>query len=35
MSRSSDEAEYHVVTNGVKEAYWLRQLLQELHNPLS
>jgi hypothetical protein len=31
VSRSSAEA----VTNGVAEACWLRQLLQELHAPLT
>jgi hypothetical protein len=35
VSRSSAEAEYHAVTNGVAEACWLRQLLVELHSPLS
>jgi hypothetical protein len=35
VSRSSAEAEYRVVANGVAEACWLRQLLQELHAPLS
>ena len=34
VSRSSDEAEYHAVANGVAEATWLRQLVQELHAPL-
>jgi hypothetical protein len=34
VSRSSAEAEYRVVANGVAEACWLRQLLQELHSPL-
>jgi len=34
MSRSSAEAEYRAVANGVAEASWLRQLLQELHAPL-
>jgi hypothetical protein len=34
VSRSSAEAEYWVVANGVAEACWLRQLLQELHAPL-
>ncbi|WVZ92574.1 hypothetical protein U9M48_038625 [Paspalum notatum var. saurae] len=34
VSRSSAEAEYHAVANGVAEASWLRQLLQELHQPL-
>jgi hypothetical protein len=30
VSRSSAEAEYHVVANGVAEASWMRQLLHEL-----
>jgi glucan phosphorylase len=34
VSRSSTEAKYQVVTNGVAEACWLRQVLQELHTPL-
>ena len=34
MSRSSAEAEYRAVANGVAEASWLCQLLQELHAPL-
>jgi hypothetical protein len=34
VSRSSAKAEYHAVANGVAEAYWLRQLLLELHSPL-
>jgi hypothetical protein len=34
VSRSSAEAEYRVVANGVAEASWLCQLLQELHSPL-
>ena len=34
VSRSSVEAGYRVVENGVAEASWLRQLLQELHAPL-
>ena len=34
VSRSSAEAEYRAVANGVAEATWLRQLLQELHAPL-
>jgi hypothetical protein len=34
ISRSSAEAKYLVVPNGVAEACWLRQLLQELHTPL-
>jgi hypothetical protein len=35
ISRSSAEAEYRDVANGVAEAAWLRQLLAELHSPLS
>ena len=35
VSRSSAEAEYRAVANGVAEASWLCQLLQELHAPLS
>jgi hypothetical protein len=36
VSRSLQcEAEYHAVANGVAEASWLRQLLAELHSPLS
>jgi hypothetical protein len=31
VSHSSAEAEYRAVANGVAEACWLRQLLQELH----
>lgn len=34
VSRSSTKAEYCIVPNGVAEASWLRQLLQELHSPL-
>jgi hypothetical protein len=34
VSRSSAEAEYRAVANGVAEVSWLRQLLQELHHPL-
>jgi len=34
VSRSSAEAEYRAVANGVEEATWLRQLLSELHAPL-
>jgi len=34
VSRSSAEAEYRAVANGVAEATWLRQLLLELHAPL-
>jgi len=33
VSRSSAEAEYRAVANGVAEATWLRQLLLELHAP--
>lgn len=32
MSCFSAEAEYHIVTNEVIEAAWLRQLLMELHS---
>jgi hypothetical protein len=35
VSRSSAEAEYHAVANGVAEAIWLRQLLHELQAPPS
>jgi hypothetical protein len=35
VSRSSAEAEYCAVTNGVAEATWLRQLLHELQTPPS
>jgi hypothetical protein len=35
VSRSSAEAEYRAVANGVAKAVWLRQLLQELHSPLA
>jgi hypothetical protein len=35
VSRSNAEAEYRVVVNDVAEACWLRQLLMELHIPLS
>ncbi|GJZ94671.1 ribonuclease H-like domain-containing protein [Tanacetum coccineum] len=35
LSRSSAEAEYHEVANAVVETYWLRNLLRELHTPLS
>jgi hypothetical protein len=35
VSRSSAEAEYRAVANGVAEAAWLRQLLQELHSLLA
>jgi hypothetical protein len=34
VSRSSAEAEYRAVANGVADATWLRQLLQELRAPL-
>ena len=34
VSRSSVEAEYRAVANGVAEVCWLRQLLHELHYPL-
>jgi len=34
VSRSSAEAKYRAVANGVAEATWLRQLLLELHAPL-
>jgi hypothetical protein len=34
ISRSSVEAEYRVIANGVAETSWLCQLLQELHSPL-
>ncbi|WVZ71392.1 hypothetical protein U9M48_019984, partial [Paspalum notatum var. saurae] len=33
VSRSSAEAEYLTIANGVAEASWLLQLLQELHHP--
>jgi hypothetical protein len=33
--RSSAKVEFCAVANGVAEACWLRQLLVELHNPLS
>jgi hypothetical protein len=35
VSRSTTEAEYRIVANGVVEACWLRQLLQELHTQLT
>ena len=35
VSRSSAEAEYRAVANGVAEATWLRQLLLELRHPLA
>jgi hypothetical protein len=34
VSRSSAEAEYRAVANAVAETCWLRQLLQELHQPV-
>ena len=35
MSRSSAEAEYRAVVAAVAESCWIRQLLQELHRPVS
>ncbi|WVZ58807.1 hypothetical protein U9M48_009036 [Paspalum notatum var. saurae] len=35
VSRSSAEAEYRAVANGMAEAFWLRQLLAVLHSPLA
>jgi hypothetical protein len=35
VSRSSVEAEYRAITNGVAKAIWLRQLLHELQAPPS
>ncbi|GKD43403.1 ribonuclease H-like domain-containing protein, partial [Tanacetum coccineum] len=35
LSRSSSEAEYRGVANAVAETCWLRNLLRELHTPLS
>ncbi|GKA76473.1 ribonuclease H-like domain-containing protein [Tanacetum coccineum] len=35
LSRSSAKAEYRVVANVVAETAWLRNLLRELHSPLS
>ncbi|GJW11697.1 ribonuclease H-like domain-containing protein [Tanacetum coccineum] len=35
LSRSSAEAEYRGVANAVAETCWLRNLLRELHSPLS
>ncbi|GJS51481.1 ribonuclease H-like domain-containing protein [Tanacetum coccineum] len=35
LSRSSTEAEYRGVANAVAETCWLRNLLRELHTPLS
>ncbi|GJZ03903.1 ribonuclease H-like domain-containing protein [Tanacetum coccineum] len=35
LSRSSVEAEYRGVANAVAETFWLRNLLRELHTPLS
>nr|GEY00020.1 ribonuclease H-like domain-containing protein [Tanacetum cinerariifolium] len=35
LSRSSAEAEYYGVANAVAETCWLRNLLRDLHTPLS
>jgi hypothetical protein len=35
VSRLSAEAKYRAVANGMAEACWLQQLLQELHAPLT
>jgi hypothetical protein len=35
VSRSSTEVECQAVANGVAETSWLRQLLLELHSPLT
>jgi hypothetical protein len=35
VSHSSAEAEYQALANGVVEAFWMWQLLQELHAPLT
>jgi hypothetical protein len=35
VSRSSAEAEYRAIANGVAEATWLRQQLHELQTPPS
>jgi hypothetical protein len=35
VSSSSVEAKYHAVANSVAKVVWLRQLLQELHIPLT
>jgi hypothetical protein len=35
VSRSSAEVEYRAVAHAVAETCWLRQLLQELHAPIS
>jgi hypothetical protein len=35
ISRSSVEVVYRAMANGVAEACWLQQLLQELHAPLT
>ncbi|GJZ83009.1 ribonuclease H-like domain-containing protein [Tanacetum coccineum] len=35
LSRSSAEVEYHGVANAVADTCWLRNLLRELHSPLS
>ena len=35
LSRSSTEAEYHGVANVVSESCWIRNLLLELHSPVT
>nr|GEU56141.1 ribonuclease H-like domain-containing protein [Tanacetum cinerariifolium] len=35
LSRSSAEAEYRGVVNAIAKTCWLRNLLRELHTPLS
>jgi len=35
VSRSSAKSEYRAIANGVAEVSWLRQLLAELHSPLT
>jgi hypothetical protein len=35
VSRSSAEAEYRAVAHAIAECCWFRQLLQELHHPLT
>nr|GFC78557.1 ribonuclease H-like domain-containing protein [Tanacetum cinerariifolium] len=35
LSRSSAEAEYRGVVNAIAETCWIRNLLRELHTPLS
>jgi hypothetical protein len=35
ISRSSAEVEYHAVAHTVAECCWIRQLLQELHQPIT